>query len=52
VRERQSLNTGPILASVDGGQASGQTFVHTIVPIADATGAGVNRIFIYSEKTG
>jgi two-component system CheB/CheR fusion protein len=49
VRETQTLNTGAILASVDGHHGSGR-FIHTVVPISDATGASVTRLFVYSEK--
>lgn len=48
VRESQTLNTGPILASVDGEEKA--QFDHTIVPINDATGSTVTRLFLYSEK--
>ena len=51
VRESQTINTGPILASVDGEhQPADVRFIHTVVPISDATGASVTRLFIYSEK--
>jgi two-component system, chemotaxis family, CheB/CheR fusion protein len=51
VRESQSLNTGPILASVDGDhQATTIRFVHTVVPINDVSGESVVRLFLYSEK--
>jgi two-component system CheB/CheR fusion protein len=50
VRENQSDNTGPILVSVDGRDAQGTRFIHTVVPIADNDGSKVDRIFIYSEK--
>lgn len=46
-RETQALNTGPILASVDG---DGSRFSHTVVPVSDASGANVTRLFLYSEK--
>ena len=50
-RESQTLNTGPIMASVDGDHHSDNTkFIHTVVPISDASGATVTRLFLYSEK--
>ena len=49
VREAQALNTGPILASVDRHHDSSR-FIHTVVPISDASGASVTRLFLYSEK--
>lgn len=52
VRESQALNTGPILASVDGEHSHNGLFVHTIVPISDAGGASVARLFLYSERAG
>lgn len=50
VRESQAINTGPILASVDGGHSDSHRFIHSIVPISDATGSNVSRLFVYSEK--
>ena len=51
VRESQALNTGPMFASVDGEHNPDATrFNHTIVPITDASGANVMRLFLYSEK--
>ncbi|HYV13642.1 MAG TPA: CheR family methyltransferase [Pyrinomonadaceae bacterium] len=49
-RESQTLNTGPILASVDGDNPDSVRFVHTVVPISDASGSSVTRLFLYSEK--
>ena len=50
-RDAQSHNTGPILASVDGDlNPNKERFNHTIVPISDASGESVTRLFIYSEK--
>lgn len=50
-RESQALNTGPILASVDGDHNTNETrFIHTVIPISDASGSSVTRIFLYSEK--
>src|ERR1700752_1104526 len=51
VRESQPLKTGPIFASVDGEHNPNNTrFIHTIVPINDANGSTVTRLFLYSEK--
>jgi len=50
VRDSQALNTGPILASVDGGDPDKNRFIHTVVPITDASGASVTRLFLYSER--
>jgi two-component system, chemotaxis family, CheB/CheR fusion protein len=51
IREGQSINTSAIDASVGGEQGPTTIrFVHTIVPIEDASGLGVSRVFIYSEK--
>lgn len=49
-RETQTLNTGPILASVDGDNVDSARFIHTVVPISDASGSTVTRLFLYSEK--
>jgi predicted RNase H-like nuclease (RuvC/YqgF family) len=49
VTEAQSHTTGPILASVDS-QPDSHRYVHTVVPISDAGGTTVRRLFIYSEK--
>jgi len=49
VSEGQSQTTGPILASVDS-QSNSTHYVHTVVPISDASGTSVRRLFIYSEK--
>ena len=50
VRESQPFITGPLFASVDGDQSDRPRFIHTIVPISDASGAIVIRLFVYSEK--
>ena len=51
VRKGESINTAPLGASVDGdGNADLRRFVHTIVPIADSTGANISRLFVYSER--
>ena len=49
-RDGQSMNTGPIIASVGDGNPKTSRFVHTVVPITDASGPTVTRLFIYSEK--
>jgi len=49
-REGQALNTEPILASVDGGNPDSSRFIHTVVPVRDASGTNVTRLFVYSEK--
>lgn len=48
VREGISINTAPIKVSVDGDK--GHRFVHTVVPITDASGSSINRIFIYKRE--
>ena len=50
VRESRALTMGPIFASVDGNQSDRPRFNHTIVPISDASGKSVTRLFVYSEK--
>lgn len=51
VSEGQSINTTPMLASVDGNHEQADArFIHTLVPVTDATGSNVSRVFIYSEK--
>jgi hypothetical protein len=51
IRESQALNTRPVLASVDGEHNPNDTrFIHTIVPISDASGSNVTRLFLYSER--
>lgn len=50
-KEGQPVHTDPILASFETDQASIATrLIHTIVPIADASGSSVTRLFVYSEK--
>jgi two-component system CheB/CheR fusion protein len=49
-RDSATLNTGPILASVDNDNADLTRFTHTVVPISDASGSTVTRLFLYSEK--
>jgi hypothetical protein len=48
LEEAQSHTTGPIIASVNSGDSA--RYVHTVVPIADASGSSITRIFIYSER--
>jgi hypothetical protein len=50
VRESQTLNTGPLLASIDNQNSDGARFTHTIVPIDEANGSKITRLFLYSEK--
>ncbi len=51
VRKGEAVNTAPIAAGIDGeGTANSDRFVHTIVPICDATGETINRLFVYSER--
>lgn len=50
VRERQPLGTSPIQASLHDGESTGIKFVHTAVPIVDASGSSAKRVFLYSEK--
>lgn len=49
LRERQPLETGPILATVDTEEKEIH-FVHTVVPIVEGDGSVATRIFVYSEK--
>ena len=49
-REGQALNTGPIVASVDGDHGDNHRFIHSIVPVSDADGSSVTRLFLYSER--
>lgn len=52
-RDSATLKTDPIVASVDGqldGDGHKARFIHTIVPISDASGVNVTRLFLYSEK--
>ena len=48
-RNANSINTAPIAASVGENHSNSHRFVHTIVPISDATGTTINRLFVYSE---
>jgi hypothetical protein len=51
VSSGESINTAPIAVSIGGNNHSeSRRFVHTIVPISDATGTNINRLFIYSER--
>ena len=50
-RDSVTVNTDPIIASVDGEHDGDKArFIHTIVPISDASGTNVTRLFLYSEK--
>lgn len=49
VKSGESINTPPIVASVGGSSISSRRFVHTVVPISNATGSTINRLFVYSE---
>ncbi|HKS10537.1 MAG TPA: CheR family methyltransferase [Pyrinomonadaceae bacterium] len=50
VREKQTIQSPPIYANVDGVDQNQSRLVHTIVPILDEAGAGIDRLFIYSDK--
>ena len=51
VQEVQSITTPPLRANVVGGEhVAGSMFIHSIVPITDASGAVVERLFVYSER--
>ena len=51
VRKGESVNTAPLGVGIDGdGGTNSRRFVHTIVPIADSTGANISRLFVYSER--
>jgi len=53
IRESQTIETGPILANIDGAlDGDGAHFIHTVVPINDASESSVSRLFLYSEKVG
>ena len=46
----ETINTAPLAASIGEDEKSvSRRFVHTIVPICDATGSTINRLFVYSE---
>jgi two-component system CheB/CheR fusion protein len=47
-REGQSITTDSLLTVVGDDEAA--RFIHTLVPILDADGSALNRLFIYSEK--
>ena len=47
-RDGQATNTPPIRASVNGDKAG--LCIHTVVPIVDASGSSIHRMFIYSER--
>lgn len=51
VEKRHSVNTPPIKASIhDDENTPEMHFVHTVVPVTDASGVHVDRLFIYSER--
>ena len=50
VREGISINTAPIRVSADSDKED--RFIHTVVPITEASGSSITRIFIYSERAG
>jgi two-component system CheB/CheR fusion protein len=50
VRERETIQTSPLEATVSAAGDGNDRMVHTAVPILDDTGAGVARLFVYSEK--
>ncbi len=51
VRKGEAVSPAPIAAGIDGNEtANSHRFVHTIVPICDATGTNINRLFVYSER--
>src|SRR6185503_13789929 len=43
-RQSQTPTTGPLLAGVDGDNPHNVRFLHTVVPISDATGSTVTRL--------
>jgi two-component system CheB/CheR fusion protein len=50
VGTNQSVKTEPMLVRA-GDHSAGEKFIHTIVPITDASSSHVNRLFIYSERS-
>ena len=50
VHEKQSVQTPPIDAAVAAAHDGNSPLIHTIVPILDATGVNIDRLFIYSDK--
>jgi len=50
IRERQTIQTTPLEVTVAGPGDGIDRMVHTAVPILDDAGAGVARLFVYSEK--
>lgn len=44
-----TINTAPIAASMAANTTDSRRFVHTIVPISDASGTTISRLFVYSE---
>jgi two-component system, chemotaxis family, CheB/CheR fusion protein len=49
-REKQTIQSPPINATVAGVADGHAPLVHTIVPIYDETGANIDRLFIYSDR--
>jgi len=49
MRDAESINTAPIVASLAADDTDSRRFVHTIVPITDTSGSTINRLFVYSE---
>ena len=53
VKNAKTVNTPPFVASVGASASDSRRFVHTIVPISDASGSTtINRLFVYSEAVG
>jgi two-component system CheB/CheR fusion protein len=49
-REKQTVQSPPINATVAGVADGHAPLIHTIVPILDETGANIDRLFIYSDR--
>ena len=49
-REKQTIQSPPINATVAGVGDGFAPLVHTIVPILDETGDHISRLFVYSDK--
>jgi len=49
-RDGQSITTPPMKVTPEGVVTEETRFIHTIIPIPEATTTQINRIFIYSEK--
>lgn len=50
IQDGQSIESGPLLASISETETGTGMFIHTIVPIVDDNSSHVNRLFVYSEK--